>query len=157
MATIRHVGRVSAVMGRIVMVDVIGLKPKFPYWLSKMRADLPPTSAIKTALNEVVAIELREGGKDEWEIVQTGLPVPDGMPPLPVHPVNVSLKSTSQKEVNNVGRYYAMKWDAGREAREALRRDAPPSDQTEAKLPVKFPYWLSRQPTDAPHPVIAKK
>ncbi|KAG8466950.1 hypothetical protein KFE25_008329 [Diacronema lutheri] len=129
MAARRLVGRVSAVYGtsksasKAVLVDVLGIRPKFPQWITRMRADLPP-AGLTTALNDNVEIEQR--GEDSWAVVRTGLEPPEGMPPLPVHPVNTTLtralKGEGQKEVNNVGRYYAAKWEAGKAARERTSR-----------------------------------
>lgn len=124
----RVVGRVSALYGSkgttsAVLVDVLGLRPKFPQWLTRMRAELPP-AGLTTSLNDSVEIEQR--GESEWAVVKTGLEPPEGMPPLPVHPVNTTLtralKGEGQKEVNNVGRYYAAKWEAGKAARERTKR-----------------------------------
>lgn len=124
----RLVGRVSAIYGSkgsttAVLVDVLGRRPKFPQWITRMRAELPP-AGVTTSLNDNVEIEQR--GEDAWAVVRAGLDPPEGMPPLPVHPVNTTLTRTlkggGQKEVNNVGRYYAMKWEAGRAARERTSR-----------------------------------
>jgi hypothetical protein len=109
------------------MVDVMGLKPKFQNWMTRLKADLPKTG-VTTSLSDTVAIEQRAAGS--WEVVQAGLEVPEGMPPLPVHPVNGTLSrrgGNGTKEVNNVGRYYAAKWEAGKAARERVGRvELPP-------------------------------
>jgi hypothetical protein len=123
----RLVGRVSAIYKTDLLVDVAGMKPKFPYWMTRIRAELPKAGEPQSALSDIVAIEKGEG--ETWQVVQTGLEAPEGTPALPVHPVNTTLSRTlkwsGMKEVNNVGRYYATKWEAGKAARERVGRTEP--------------------------------
>jgi len=116
MAT-RLIGRVAAVHKSNVLVDVQGLKPKFPMWLTRIKAEIKAGVGMPS-LSDHVAIEQRS--EDAWEVTEKGLEAPEGMPPLPVHPVNTTFtrsKSNGTREVNNVGRYYAAKFEAGKAAR----------------------------------------
>lgn len=130
MAARRFVGRVAATHKYSVLVDVQGLKPKFPLWLTRLKAARPEDKeAAPITLNDTVAIV--ERGTDNWVVSETGLDPPEGMPDLPVHPVNAPnsrFRGVGSKEVNNVGRFYAAKWESGKAARLA-RTQAEAADE----------------------------
>lgn len=122
MAARRLLGRVAAVHKREVLVDVPGLQPKFPLWMTRLKATLPPGVDPPPSLGQRVAIEGEGTARDTttWIVAATNVEEAS-IPPLPVHPVNSSYalrqRRDGTKEVNNVGRYYAAKWEARKAAR----------------------------------------